>query len=526
MAKAGRPLSWVVMHSVLIVAVLTSLLTGLRIAAVDRTWIQLFSALLPQGSLHQWHVISGILITAVTISFVVHLLLKLKKPARSSTSLRQHYHRVIIWLGYVLLLLIMLTGWLTHADVFTPAPTRQWHFYAAMAMLMYLFLHAGVYLVQAGWSVCKSIIRPGSQALKGNLMTLTVLLLISGVLGLIWLPTASHSLKVKHLPINTIIDIDGQAQEDIWNSAPEISVHTSGGANFVDGQTNIRVRAVENGVEVFMLVQWSDPTESLKHLPLKKTDLGWQVQQSGFQHFDEVEYYEDKLAIMLSDGCASGADGTSHLGPKPLADQPANWHGKGYHYVSDGRIRDLWHWKAVRTNDMYLADDNHIGPPDINRPGQRRYTAGYQQDGKESGAYVMNWQWYRADQVVPKRMPKDPALIEDLQTSKQHQDWVAPWFDYTPYEASLDIYPVGTLLPSVLYRSNRFEGDRADVRARGQWHNGVWTLELSRKLSTGSEHDVPLRDGSCLWLAAFDHSQVAHTRHQQAIRLNFEDSDE
>jgi len=74
-------------------------------------------------------------------------------------------------------------------------------------------------------------------------------------------------------------------------------------------------------------------------------------------------------------------------------------------------------------------------------------------------------------------------------------------------------------MPSVLYTSNRMEGDRADVRAHAVWQAGYWSLELARRLDTGSTYDVVLETGVCLWVAAFDHTQIAHTRHTLPIRL-------
>jgi hypothetical protein len=37
---------------------------------------------------------------------------------------------------------------------------------------------------------------------------------------------------------------------------------------------------------------------------------------------------------------------------------------------------------------------------------------------------------------------------------------------------------------------NKPEGSRADVRAKGQWRDNTWTVELSRKLDTGHDDDV------------------------------------
>nr|WP_256489509.1 ethylbenzene dehydrogenase-related protein [Pleionea sp. CnH1-48] len=335
------------------------------------------------------------------------------------------------------------------------------------------------------------------------------------------IPLTVHKVDIKEL-----INIDGQANESIWQSIEPVSVWTYGGANFVDGSTQVQIKTIENGVEAFFHIEWQDPTKSLKHLPLKKTADGWQIQQSGFYQFDETEFYEDKLAVMLSDSCDAGGSATAHLGPKPLSDKPANWHGKGYHYSYSTKQTDIWHWKAVRTNDMILADDNFFGKPQTARPGDRRYTAGYTPDGKESGAYVMNWKWYNKDIITPKRLPKSAQQLASFQQSDNASalNWIIPWFGYEPYQKAKDNYPIGTIMPSVMYRSNRFEGDRADVRAFAQWNNGKWSLELSRKLDTGSNNDVKLQSGVCLWIAAFDHAQIAHTRHSRALQLQWQDS--
>lgn len=41
-----------------------------------------------------------------------------------------------------------------------------------------------------------------------------------------------------------------------------------------------------------------------------------------------------------------------------------------------------------------------------------------------------------------------------------------------------------------LYKSRVPQGSRADVRAKGKWRDGGWTVEFSRKLATGNADDV------------------------------------
>ena len=514
-----QSLSWILLHTLAIGLSLASLLTGMRIATLSRPEVMHFTTLLPQGYVHGLHFLSAMGLVSVTAAYLVHHLFFREGKVRKHLGAGL-YHRAVFWLGRFALLASITTGSLLYFGVIPSVALSDLHYMAALTMLLYILMHGGVYFVQFGLHALKRIaysaaFHPG----KDSVITITAMSVF--VVAIVWTQEESHpGLSVQLIPITEFMQIDGIADETVWDQADAITVHTFGGANFPDGQTPITVKALHNGVEVFFHITWEDPTRSVRHLPLIKTETGWSVTGPGFYRFDETEYYEDKLAVMLAQNCAFGASKTAHLGPQPLADAPPNWHGKGYHYASDGEVRDLWHWKAVRTNDMILADDNFIGAPDAVRTGLRRYSAGYVPDGKESGAYLMNWQWYHQDRVVPKRLPRHPDdLVPYQSTGDASLSWVIPWYGYDLYNPLNDHYPPGTVMPSVLYSSNRFEGDRADVRARAVWNEGQWSLELARKLDTGSKLDVVLENGVCMWVAAFDHAQIAHTRHAMPVRL-------
>ncbi|QIL91908.1 hypothetical protein GNX18_10190 [Microbulbifer sp. SH-1] len=505
-------------------AVLICLLTGLRIATLSQPALIQIEELLPQGKVHQLHFFSALLLSFIALGFVVH---RLRIPSATGTPFRRWpgWHRAIIRAGYPLLAVAIISGWL----LFSGTNLRQVHLACAFGVLLYLFLHGGLYGIRWGRQALVATLVP--QLSRTSLVAGVVVIGLGSLLvslGWVNLRQQSHfTLTVNAIPLRIPIHIDGEGSEPPWQSARTLYVFTDGGANFDNGATEVELRALHNREEFYLQARWRDADESLAHLPLVKSAHGWEVQQHGFHQFNETRHYEDKFAVLLSPDCDFAAAGTAHLGRKPLKNAPANWHGKGYHYSDDGQLHDLWHWKVVRTNDMYLADDNYISSPDIPRPGARRYTAGYQQDGKESGAYVMNWQWYRPGAITPKRLPLDPAQLavyQQAQTDRESRpQWVASWFDYQPYSAEADNnYAEGTAMPSVIYNSNRFEGDRADVRARAQWRDGYWTLEMARKLVTGSSLDVPIHDGICLWVSAFDRAQIAHTRHTRAIRLELQ----
>lgn len=516
--------TWVLLHLTVIGLTLTSLLTGLRIATLSHSELMRFNALLPQGYLHGLHLYSAIGLISVSVGYIVYLIMPPKKGSEALASTR--FHRIVIDFGRVVMLMSIISGILLYLGVFSSALLHETHYWSALSMLTYLGLHIGGHFVQYGVKAFNLILFPGAFVFKKEFAVFASAPVVFVLLFFLSDNRAYHLLSVKQIPLTTLINIDGLANEAVWNDAEAVVINTFAGVNFEDGESKVTVKAVQNGYDLFFHFSWDDPTKSLQHLPLVKGRAGWKVMESGFYRFDENKYYEDKFAVMISTNCEPGASKTVHLGPKPIADKPGNWHGKGYHYAEDGKVRDLWHWKAVRTNDMRLADDNFIGQADVIRDGLRRYSAGYQADGKESGGYDANWQWYTPDGVTPKLLPKQPAQLDAYQKSSNDSaklNWVIPWFDYDLYNPEKDVYPPGTVMPSVLYVSNRFEGDRANVQARAEWHEGKWSLETARSLDTGSAYDVVLDDGVCVWVSAFDHAQVAHTRHVLPIRLTFGD---
>ena len=81
--------------------------------------------------------------------------------------------------------------------------------------------------------------------------------------------------------------------------------------------------------------------------------------------------------------------------------------------------------------------------------------------------------------------------------------------------------PTGTVIPGLIVTGPR-TGDRADIRGAARWLAGRWSLEAARRLDTHSPYDVPIVTGIFLRVAAFDRSQIRHTRHVRPIRIEVE----
>jgi len=492
---------WQGTHLLAIITTLGALAGGLRIATLDHPWVMRMGILLPQGDMHSDHILWG----ALALSAALSLGLLGRRPSDA-------WDKALFWLGMISIGAGAVSGGLLYyvGDRAGIAPV---HFTLAIGTLLYLVLH---------------LFRQGITRLPGRILTalhapsrptrteMIALGIPAGLFVLFWWgigPDRPQRLPVAMLPKNTRITIDGLANETAWQQAPRQTIHAYGGANFFGGATTFTVRALRDRHNIYFFITWRDPTQSLLHLPLVKGPDGWKVKENGFYRYDEVQYYEDKLAILLSNDCTMGAGRSAHLGHRPLSDRPANWHHRGYHYTTDGTIRDLWQWKAVRSDPMQIADDDFFGAPAAVLSGQRRYKAGYIADGKDSGGISMNWQWYAPHGITPKKLPDDTDRTTISPTE------AVPWYAFVRYTRDRDTYREGAMLPSVLLKANTIEGDQADVGARGVWRDGWWHLELVRALDTHSPNDLPIRPGICLWVSAFDHAQVRHTRHARPLQL-------
>ena len=110
----------------------------------------------------------------------------------------------------------------------------------------------------------------------------------------------------------------------VWRSARPITVLTNQGANFDGtGSSEVEIRAVHDGEIAYFSFVWSDPTRSLKHLPLIKKADGWHVVQSRYDVGDENEFHEDKFSVLLArSGSLLGGDRGFHAGRAPIAGKP------------------------------------------------------------------------------------------------------------------------------------------------------------------------------------------------------------
>lgn len=347
--------------------------------------------------------------------------------------------------------------------------------------------------------------------------------------------------------------LDGDPNDAVWKIADSQIIRTVKGKNNLEGHVDVAVKAVHDGKHVYFQFRWKDPDASYKRFPLRKTVDGWEVLQTAFDNADENVYYEDKLSVYITDVPNGNCANTCHIGSGPHAER-GDKHGL---HFTHGEIGDVWHWKSVRTNNMAgdnepgYTDDQYIGPPTPmpdKLKADQRYTGGYDADPKTGGGYRYNFikitppknksdvqpskgtfagaQYqvgakFNLNLVQPIKLPavSNVEINGNPKTSEENATWWIRESEGVAYDEKLDKYPVGALLPNIIV--SPFQGDRADVKAKGKWEKGYWTLETKRVLDTGSKYDVAFNFNRPVYItvATYNRTQTRHGEHISPIKV-------
>ena len=335
--------------------------------------------------------------------------------------------------------------------------------------------------------------------------------------------TAPEGSALVALPVDAAPTLDGVADEVFWADAQELLIPVSGGFN--NFGVDASLKAVYTGDSVYFLLTYADPTESWYRSPWQKQEDGtWkQIKDPNDKGGDNNLVYEDKLAFIWTInnsikgfdtmGCFVACHAGENSDLKPFGNK---------YTASEGELGDIWHWKSIRNNGQ--LDDQYLDWTKFD--AEKAKEAGRKSDPKESGGYADNF----------ASMP-DPADATKTVADKTKPGFTSPAVDLTTgapgyildsekvalTQADLDAMPVGTLIPGIV--KSTIVGDRGDITACWEWKDGVWTIELGRKLVTTGEFDVQFSDVTAMYyfgLAIFENTQVRHAFEQGASFLVFQ----
>jgi hypothetical protein len=262
--------------------------------------------------------------------------------------------------------------------------------------------------------------------------------------------------------INESITIDGYANESSWS---RISIFTTRLKDGSIGEVDVGLQALYDTEYIYIHATWPDPTESVN----KKlwTFNGTEWLKSGD---------EDRLAIFWNIG--DSVEGFNIGGCAMLC------HGDRMHTNAPDEKADSWHWKASRTNPAGYMDDKFVDDTTVDYTGSLDtaidITARHP-DPKESGGYSRNGD---DDETRPIYFEPNPTDHEDgIFIFKTEFD------DGQAIEITDEmVFSAGDTIPG--YILEKPVGSRGDIEARGVWEDGIWSLEIKRKLNTGHDDDV------------------------------------
>ncbi|HEY0858368.1 MAG TPA: ethylbenzene dehydrogenase-related protein [Albitalea sp.] len=301
------------------------------------------------------------------------------------------------------------------------------------------------------------------------------------------------------------------AADPAWANARALSVPLSGGANFGGkGETTATLKAVYSGDTLYMLVQYADPTQSVRRGPYQKqADGTWkQLKSADNKGGDENAYYEDKWAFIWNIGNSiknwdkEGCAATCHEGQgKPYGNK---------YTASPGELGDIWHMKGSRTAPWGFVDDQYVDHTRYD-PKASPNAGRKNEPGPEGGEY----KGFPLVDGKPQFMNRDARALTAGGTQYIKRG------DEVPFDDSR--FKPGDEVAS--YIVNKLDGtDRGDVRLALQWKDGMYTSVVSRKLVTGSKFDVQFDDLKARYgfgFAAFDNAQVRHATGDDPLYLVF-----
>ncbi len=308
------------------------------------------------------------------------------------------------------------------------------------------------------------------------------------------------------------IVLDGMADK-AWDGAKEITVTLDElpyePSNGYEGMrdTEVSIKSLYDDNSVYFLITYKDPTKSLARFPwVKQSDGSWKKLADKDSTGHDNTYYEDKLAMWWNistkgfeeEGCMIAC----HL------NEPGDKSAGRKYTASEGETIDMWHAKYVRSLPMGMFDDQYV---DDNTDPKKNGGWGRKGDtGK--GGYTNN---DNKDKSAPAYM--------NLGANDDDKYYVIP-SKKVPF---VDTFKEGDIVPGIDIQP--MMGGRADILARNNYENGMWTMEVMRSLKTEGENaetqDVQFTDMSKTYpfgISVFDNSQINHLYHLDTLEMKFQ----
>jgi hypothetical protein len=248
--------------------------------------------------------------------------------------------------------------------------------------------------------------------------------------------------------------IDGAGDDASWSLAREVEVPLTYGK-----VERAWLKALYTDDEVFIQVRWADSTENRDHHP-------WVLDREQGRYAEGAQI-EDSVLLSFEAGC--------EWTPSLLG---------GYIYDFDG-----WQWLAARSDPIGQAVDlyGNVQNQDSGVSGfgafpsrvaeevwQLKFTENHEPDPHAD--------WDQLDRVY---MMQPVAKTMWVRAVPDGGAYAPDFAEHVPAPA-FDKANSPQLVPQ--FSPVKLSGDAGEVRAKGQWEDGYWTVEFRRSRFTPAEH--------------------------------------
>lgn len=270
------------------------------------------------------------------------------------------------------------------------------------------------------------------------------------------------------------ITIDGIEDDAAWLSATEVNLPMSHGS-----VESLSIKALYTDSDVILRLRWPDATENREYHP-------W-VWNEAAGEYEQGPQADDGVLFNFEAGC--------DWFPSYLS---------GYEFDFDG-----WHWTAGRSDPAGLAVDISGSIKGSLLPGTVPYPV-----RKQEREWNLKFEDVNDGVIDPNNAYSDWHELD-----RKYENWPIRhetvyfmfWVDGTHSnelvrELPLPVLTQGEAAVLPRYELKDWQGNADDVRAKGHWEDGYWTVELRRKRLTeaGLSWDVQFERLTQFSLHVFD----------------------
>jgi hypothetical protein len=293
------------------------------------------------------------------------------------------------------------------------------------------------------------------------------------------------SKKVKSAP--------SDAGSSEWNQAKEAKMVLTGAGKFEGKNIELKTKSVYTKDEILFRFEWPDKDKSMEKNAWKFSSGKW----------NKIKANEDRLGLVFE---INRIDKFATKGCAVLCHNESKNEKEWYYAVSSQKEKaDMWHWKSVRSNPVGYAEDGYVAFNATKEPEKgRKRDAGSGTKAKNNRTKDKSGPAYMQDPSKSASIPGTLLVAQAIEIK------------------GATGFKDGDQIPGYMLQPG-WKDSFADVKAKGAWQNGKWTVMMSRKLNTGYDDDIQFntRKKYPFSLAVFDNSGEHDSYNAEPLKLQF-----